>query len=108
MANIKRWIKEEEDILVQAIKANPHNLKQCFREVSKKLDRSLEAVTFHWYHVLSDPENKKYVGTAFLVIGRKKYNQIRKNAYTNIGYTTTMNIPRKLGLWSKIKKLLSL
>lgn len=34
MKNYKLWTKEEEEILVQAVKANPHNLQQCFREIT--------------------------------------------------------------------------
>lgn len=49
----RKWTKEEEDILVQAVQANPHNLKQCFREVSKKIGRSESGITYHWYAVLA-------------------------------------------------------
>lgn len=108
MKKRKKWTKEEEDILVQAIKANPHNLQQCFREVSQKVNHSEGSICKHWYAILANPEHKKYVGTAFLVIGRKTYNQVRKNVYTNIGYATTVKTTKKLSLWSKAKKLLGL
>lgn len=39
MTTRKRWTKEEEEILVQAVKANPHNLSKAFREVAEKLGR---------------------------------------------------------------------
>lgn len=109
MAKIqKKWTPEEDEILVQAIKANPHNLCECFKEVAPKVGRTWRAVSVHWYTTLANPEHKKYIGTAFLIIGKKSYNPIRKNAFTAIGYSTTVKTSKKLGLWSKVKKLLGL
>lgn len=108
MANKRRWTKEEDKILVQAIKANPHNLTQCFREVGERLNRTNKSVKLHWYTTLANPEHKKYTGTAFLTIDKKSYNPIRKNAYTAIGRATTVKTSKKLRLWAKVKKLLGL
>lgn len=67
----KRWTKEEEEILVQAVKANP--------------------------------QNKKYAGTSFLVIGRNTFADNRK--ITTTGYKTVSS-KRKTTLWHKIKNLI--
>lgn len=108
MATRRQWTKEEDKVLVQAIEANPHNLAQSFRQVGEQLDRSFKSVQQRWYQTLANPNNKKYVGTAFLVISKKGYNGIRKNSFTTVGYSTTVKTPKKLGIWSKVKKLLGL
>ena len=36
MANNKKWTKEEEEILVQAIQANPHNISEAIKEAIEK------------------------------------------------------------------------
>ena len=35
-----RWTKEEDEILVQAIKANPHNKAQAFKIAAEKVNHS--------------------------------------------------------------------
>lgn len=109
MAKKRRWTKEEEDILVQAIKANPHNLQQCFREASTKIDRSKPACEHYWYTVLGNPENKKYVGTLFIHLGRKSNLVDRKLRYTTVGWSTKSTpVKHKVSIWNKILKLLGL
>lgn len=109
MANSYRWTKEEEDILVQAIKANPHNLQQCFREVSAKIDRTVGSCSIHWYTVLGNPEHKKYVGTLFVHLGRKSNLVDRKLNYTTVSWSTkSTTVKHKVSIWNKILKLLGL
>lgn len=111
MANkLKKWTKEEEDILVQAIQANPHNLSQCFKEVSEKIDRSIPGITYHWYAVLGNPENKKYVGVTFLMLSRKEMLKDRKICKVSAtGYYSKVT-PKscKVTIWQKIRKLLNI
>lgn len=106
----RRWTKEEEDILVQAIQANPHNLKQCFREVSAKIGRSEDGVMHHWYSVLGNCKNKKYVGITFLMLSRKEIMKDRKICKVSAtGYYKNDNlIKQKPTIWQKIKKLLNI
>lgn len=108
MASTKRkWTKEEEDILVQAVQANPHNLSQCFRELSKKIDRSESGIMYHWYKVLGNPKHPKHVDTKFITIGRNSSYSNRKNWITAAGYTPIVKPKKqKVTLWSKIKLLL--
>lgn len=109
MITRKRWTVEEDYVLVQAVKANPHNLKECFRTVSKQLGRTEKAAMLHWYKVLSNPNNKKYVGTMFVTLGRKAVYVDRKNHYvTATGNTIIAPKPINPSLWSKIKKFLGL
>ena len=109
MKNYKFWTKEEEEILVQAITANPHNLQQCFREVSSKINRTHQACMFHWYETLGNPESKKYVGALFVHLGRKSTLTDRKNKYTTVGWSTkSTTVKHKVSIWNKILKLLGL
>lgn len=105
MVEHKRWTKEEDKILVQAIKANPHNKAEAFRSVSKKLDRTEGAISYRWYNYLSNPESKYYIGCMFTMIGHstRMNNRTISNKHTHINPT-----PIKKGIWGKIKKLLGL
>ena len=55
MSTVKRrWTKEEEEILVQAVKANPNNLQKVFREVSYVIGRAASSVSSRYYLKLKD------------------------------------------------------
>lgn len=105
MANYKRWTKEEDEILVQAIKANPHNKAEVFRSLTGKLGRTESAIAYRWYSYLSNPESKHYVGCMFtlLSVASKLDNRTINREGVHVTPTKT---PK--GLWSKIKKLLGL
>ena len=102
MANNKRWTKEEEEILVQAIQANPHNISEALRTASATINRSFEACRFHWYEVLSSKNNPTKIGISFVSIGPNTIYKNRKNSGTSIVQ------PEKSTLWSRIKRLLKL
>lgn len=107
----RRWTKEEEDILVKTVQENPHNLTQCFKEVSAKIERSESGVLHHWYAVLSNPKSKKYVGTTFLMLSRKEMLKDRKIFKVSAtGYCPNIEPikQKKLTLWEKIKNLLNI
>lgn len=95
----KKWTKEEEDILVQAIKANPYNIKQACLKASKQLNRSHTACCIHWYNKLS-VKNKTSV--SFMTISPNSIYINRKNT------TNTIVKPVKTTLWDKIKKFFKL
>lgn len=102
MANNKKWTKEEEEILVQAIQANPHNISEALRTASNTINRSFKACQFHWYAVLS-PENKpNKIGISFVSVGPNTIYKNRKNS----GTSTVQ--PEKSTIWSRIKRLLKL
>ena len=102
MANNKRWTKEEEEILVQAIAANPHNLSAALRTASNTINRSFSACQFHWYVVLSPKDKPSKMGISFVSIGPNTVYKNRKNS------GTSMIQPEKSTIWSRIKRLLKL
>ncbi len=102
MANNKRWTKEEEEILVQAIAANPHNLSEALRTASNTINRSFSACQFHWYVVLSPKDKPSKMGISFVSIGPNTVYKNRKNS------GTSMIQPEKSTIWSRIKRLLKL
>ena len=106
MANTRtKWTEEEDEILVQAIKANPHNKAEAFREVASKIDRSEAAISYRWYQSLSNPESKHYVGCMFTMVG---ISSRLDNRTVNRDGVNITPVKTKRGLWSKIKTLLDL
>lgn len=102
MTTRKRWTKEEEEILVQAIKANPHNIKEAFRYASAKLGRTEDACRVRWYQAIAPANNPIKLGISFIGVGSKTVYKNRKNsgnAYTK---------PEKSNLWMMIKKFIGL
>ena len=102
MANNKKWTKEEEEILVQAIQANPHNISEALRTASATINRSFKACQFHWYAVLSPKDKPNRIGISFVSIGPNTIYKNRKNS----GTSTVQ--PEKSTIWSRIKRLLKL
>lgn len=105
MAKFKKWTAEEDNILVQAIIANPYNKAQVFRAIANQLNRTVKATEFRWYGVLSNPENKHYVGCLYTLVGihsRLDNRTVYKDNYTMLPKQHSKSI------WTKIKKLLSL
>ena len=102
MANNKRWTKEEEEILVQARSANPHNISEALRTASATVNRSFNACQFHWYGVLSPKNKPNKMGISFVSIGPNTIYKNRKNS----GVSTVQ--PEKSTIWSRIKRLLKL
>lgn len=88
MVTVRRWTNEEEEILVQAIKANPHNIADAFKHASIKLEgRTVCACRLHWYKIIAPSNNPtKIEGTAA--------NSLAK--------------PKETNLWMKIKRFIGL
>ena len=102
MANNKKWTKEEEEILVQAIQANPHNISEALRTASATMNRSFKACQFQWYAVLSPKDKPNKIGISFVSVGPNTVYKNRKNS----GASTIQ--PEKSTFWSRIKRLLKL
>lgn len=102
MITRRKWTKEEEEILVQAIEANPHNIMDVFRCVSAKLGRTENACRIHWYQVMSPANNPTKLGVSFLAIGPKSVYKNRKNS------GNAFIKPEENTLWMKIKKFIGL
>ena len=103
MATKRKWTKEEEEILVQDITANPHNIKKACRYAATKLEgRTPKACELHWYQVIAPANNPTKLGVSFLAVGPKTIYKNRKNSGSS-------NVqPEKNTLWAKIKKLIGL
>ena len=103
MVTRKRWTTEENNILVQAIKANPHNIKKaCIYAATKLKGRTPKACELHWYRVIAPANNLTKFGVSFLAVGPKTIYKNRKNS----GNSTVQ--PEKNTLWDRIKKLIGL
>ena len=102
MANNKKWTKEEEEILVQAISANPHNLSAAIRTASNTINRSFKACQLHWSIVLSPKNKPNKIGISFVSVGPNTIYKNRKNS------GVSMVQPEKSTIWSRIKRLLKL
>lgn len=106
MANTRtKWTKEEDKILVQAVKANLHNKSKAFRAASKKVNHNEVSCSCRWYSQLSNPESKHYVGCMFTMIGIASRLDNRTSNREGVHVTP---IKTKRGLWNKIKVLLGL
>lgn len=106
MARCKKWTKEEDKILVQAIKASPHNKWDAFKKASIKLEgRTIESCRNRWYYQLSNEYSKYYVGSLFTLIGHSSRLDNR-TFYKESCHVTPTKSPKSL--WDKIKKLLKL
>lgn len=103
MATKKKWTDEENNILVQAITANPHNIQEACRYAATKLEsRTPKACILHWYKVTAPANNPTKLGVSFLAVGPKTIYKNRKNSESSIVQ------PEKNTLWTKIKKFIGL
>lgn len=98
MSTKRKWTKEEEEILVQAVKANPHNLSKVFREVAEQLGRTEGSVGIRWYGKL------KKDSLCFVTISSNNQLKNGKNYDAELGHTNTPTKTSKT-LWEKIKTL---
>jgi len=107
MTTRKKWTAEEDKLIVQAVKNNFDNLAKGFREVAKEIGRTPGAVTTRWYQVLSNPENKGYIGSScFIGFGTDKRYPNRKN-YRE-GYSKQEPEKSAPSFWGRILKLLGI
>lgn len=100
MTKLRKWTAEEDLILVQAVKANPYNVKRVCYSLEKDLERSGMAIHQHWY--VMQKTNKK-VRTTFLTVGDKSYLKNRKNIASN-----SVVRPVKSNIFKALKKILNL
>lgn len=103
MVTKRRWTDEENNILVQAIIANPHNIQGACKYAATKLEgRTPKACELHWYQVIAPANNPTKLGVSFLAVGPKTIYKNRKNSGSSIVQ------PEKSTLWAKIRKLIGL
>ena len=103
MVTKRRWTDEENNILVQAITANPHDIKEACKYAATKLKgRTPKACELHWYQVIAPANNPTKFGVSFLAVDPKTIYKDRKNSGNSIVQT------EKNTLWARIKKLIGL
>lgn len=102
----KRWTSEENNILIEEVKRNFDNLSEAFRITSIRLNRSINAVSCHWYQHLSNPESKSYIGgSCFIGVSIEKRYKNRKICTKK---SKQVPEPHKKSLWRKLLKLLGI
>ena len=97
MKSKRKWTIEEDNILVQAVKANPHNLQSTFKRVSELIDRTETAVEMRWYYKLKKTSN------CFITVSK---NKTLKNGKIVAINTQDKSEKTNKTLWEKIKILL--
>lgn len=101
-----KWTEEEDKILVQAIKANPHNKQEAFRQAAAKLEnKAVKSCSNRWYTVLSNPKHKKCVGCMFTMVGMTSRLDNRTVNRNKVHITPEKS---KKSLWAKVKALLGI
>ena len=100
MSHNQRWIQEEEQVLIHAVKQNPHNLNEAFKKASNELGRSKTACALRWYLTISPKSNPAKNGIIFMSISDSFVLQNRK--------CSKIIIPEKITIWKKLLKFLNL
>lgn len=92
----KKWTKIEEDILIEQVQKNVHNLKKAFESTSELTGRSLKACELHWYSSILKKKNPEI---CFVTISKKSSNVNRKIIKEN---TIDTSSKTKRTLWERI------
>lgn len=102
MITRKRWIAEEDRVLIDQVKRHANNLKEGFRVSARLLNRTEDACRLRWYKfVIHSPE----VNVCFATIGYRTKNVNRKI----VSKRTSDNTEKKSARWWKsILKFLKL
>lgn len=84
MGTWKKFTDEEEQVIINKVKATPHNLSQAFREASLELGRSTDTIVQHWYAKRKHRAALKgRCGHCFIIYGGKSLNINRKIVSAN-------------------------
>lgn len=70
----RRYTKEENEYIVNAIIKDPWNISKVIKQLSIDLDRTEAGLRQHWYTRLSKKTDK-----CFLVVGKSSHSKNRKN-----------------------------
>ena len=98
MTTRRRWTKEEETVLVQAIQANPLNIVEACRQTAPKINRTVGACLYRWYYIISSTDNN--AGASFLTVGPKGIVKNRKNK--------GIIEKKRFSIWLRIRKFLNI
>ena len=98
MRTYKRWTNDEEQVVINQVKANPQNLTKAFFLASEIIHRSPNSIALRWYLEL-----KEKSGIVFMTCSGKKTIANRKSVREN---TTCEETKVTKSIWNKIIKLL--
>lgn len=71
----RKWTEEEDALLLRQVRAFPQNLSRCFLMVAQNTGRTTNAVSNHWYGVVS----KRPDVVCFFTASSKHLSKNRKN-----------------------------
>ena len=95
------YTKEEDAVILQAVKASPTNIAAAIRKAAEKLGRSVASVRERYYHFLQKEERNHLFFTLSLRKKAKNYKVTRKGKYA------TKYNPEKTGM-SKWKRIIAI
>jgi hypothetical protein len=98
----RNYSKKEDALILKYVQKDFDNLSIAFRKAAKALNRTESGISYRWYHVLSNPSNDNYIGSAcFMALSAEKRISNRK---VNSKYSKSkQNSP---GFWSELIKLI--
>lgn len=71
----RRWTDNEDQRLIRQVMAYPQNLNKCFMMVAEETGRTKQAVSAHWYSVLSKkPEVYCFFTASSTYVSRNRKN----------------------------------
>lgn len=96
-----KYTKEEDELIVRAIKHSPTNLTLAFRKVAKKLNVTERSVRKRYYSKIQKDKDK-----LFLVVSPKKAATNYKNTFCGKRTTGKKETPTKISKWKRILAIL--
>lgn len=100
----KRWTKDEDIALIKAVSRRPQNLLYAFYILSKKIDRTPEAISGHYYAVVKPYYQEHPEEAPFHLIGKKTGSGSMKNVPRNRPYLEEYLKPLKKTFKEKFKE----
>lgn len=94
---MKRYTEQEDKYILKEISKGYGNLNTTFKKVAKQLNRTPKAIHYRWYYVLNNPENKKYVGAAFVMMSKESVSFNKKITNKRLAPITA-----NISIWQKI------
>ena len=100
MSDYRKYTEEGDRVILSEITETPYNLMGAFRRASIQINRSPEAISFHWYHSL-----RKKTGCVFMTVSGRRCTVNGKNVVLLDNSNTTII---DNSLWNRIKRFLRL
>lgn len=95
----KRWIKEEDDLLMKEVAKSPHNIREAIYSAADKLERSRCSCTCRYYAITSSKSK-----AVFVSVGQKNYLVNRK--YVKKNQTKNLPVKSPVSKWKRILRVL--